>query len=139
MDISRQLDVSPFEALLLGVRLAAGRVAWVDAQLQEAVRASDGERVNPEVRALLKESRNERNLMARTAKAAIDAGVAERLVRQVELEGQLVAEVIGRVLDRLDLEPERRQEAFTIAHQELLQLEASPGTGGVGEGGGSGL
>jgi hypothetical protein len=62
--------------------------------------------------------------LARTAKAAVDAGVAERLVRQVELEGRLVAEVLGRTLDRLELGPEQRQEAFAFAHRELLELES---------------
>lgn len=124
LDVARELDVSPWEALLKATRLAAGRVAWVDLQLDEATRASDGEPSAPAVRNWLKESRLERTLLARTAKAAIDAGVAERLVRQVELEGRLVAEVLGRTLDALELTAEQRQVAFATAHRELLQLEA---------------
>lgn len=124
MDVARELDVSPWEALLKATRLAAGRVAWVDAQLLEATRAADGEPGSPTVRRWLDESRRERSLMARTAKAAVDAGVAERLVRQVELEGRLVAEVLGRTLDALELTAEQRQTAFATAHRELLQLEA---------------
>lgn len=125
MDVARELNVSPWDALLTATRLAAGRVAWVDQQLAEAVAANDGDQSVAVVRGWLKESRNERNLLARTAKAAIDAGVAERLVRQVELEGKLVAEVLGRTLDQLDLTAEQRQTAFATAHRELLQLEAS--------------
>jgi hypothetical protein len=132
-EVAREEQISPWDALLRATRLAANRVAWVDLQLADAVRRNDGSAAAPEVRAWLKESRNERNLMARTAKAAVDAGVAERLVRQVELEGKLVAEVLGRTLDRLELDAERRQEAFAFAHAELLQLEASdvaePGAG----------
>jgi len=115
--------VSPWDALLLSTRLAAGRVAWVDRQLAEAVAAHDGDAASSTVRRWLDESRRERSLLARTAKAAVDAGVAERLVRQVELEGRLVAEVLGRTLDALELTAEQRQTAFAVAHRELLQLE----------------
>lgn len=132
LEVARELDVSPWEALLKATRLAAGRVAWVDAQLVEATRASDGDQGGPAVGRWLKESRLERQLLARTAKAAVDAGVAERLVRQVELEGRLVAEVLGRTLDALDLTAEQRQVAFATAHRELLQLEASEVEGGSG-------
>lgn len=132
MDVARELDVSPWDALLLSTRLAAGRVAWVDQQLVEATRAADGDQGGPAVARWLKESRLERTLLARTAKAAVDAGVAERLVRQVELEGRLVAEVLGRTLDALELTAEQRQVAFATAHRELLQLEASEVEGGSG-------
>lgn len=132
LDVARELDVSPWDALLLSTRLAAGRVAWVDQQLVEATRAADGDQGAPAVRAWLKESRLERTLLARTAKAAVDAGVAERLVRQVELEGRLVAEVLGRTLDALELTAEQRQVAFATAHRELLQLESSEVEGGSG-------
>lgn len=135
MDVARELAVSPWDALLLSTRLAAGRVAWVDQQLVEATRAEDGNADSPRVRRWLDESRRERNLLARTAKAAVDAGVAERLVRQVELEGRLVAEVLGRTLDALELTAEQRQVAFATAHRELLQLEATE-VDGAGEGAG---
>lgn len=125
LDVARELNVSPWDALLKATRLAAGRVAWVDLQLDEATRANDGDAGTPAVRNWLKESRLERTLLARTAKAAIDAGVAERLVRQVELEGRLVAEVLGRTLDALELTAEQRQTAFATAHRELLALESS--------------
>jgi hypothetical protein len=123
LDVARELNVSPWDALLRATRLAAGRVAWVDGQLAEAVAADDGGEGSPAVRRWLDESRRERTLLARTAKAAIDAGVAERMVRQVELEGRLVAEVLGRTLDALELTAEQRQTAFATAHRELLQLE----------------
>ena len=139
MEIAREENVSPWDALLRSTRLAANRVAWVDARLAEVTARHDGEPFALEVRQALKESRNERALLARTAKAAVDAGVAERLVRQVELEGRLVAEVLGRTLDALELTVEQRQTAFTVAHRELLELEAGDvGLGGSGGSGGDG-
>lgn len=127
MDVARELNVTPWEALLKSVRVAAGRSAWVDLQLVEAVRANDGDDNAPAVLRWLKESRLERTLLARMAKAAVDAGVAERVVRQVELEGEIVAEVLGRVLDKLGLPAEQRVLAFDEAHRQLLALEAPSG------------
>lgn len=134
LDVARELNVSPWEALLKSVRLSAGRVEWVDAQLREATRKNDGEESAPEVRMWLKESRDERTHLAKVAKAAIDAGVAERLVRNVEMEGQLVAEVLGRTLDALDLPAELRVKAFDVAHTQLLVLESPQGVVVEGQG-----
>ena len=133
MDVARELNVTPWEALLKSVRLAAGRSAWVDAQLQRAVEdATTGENDggtadSPQVMRWLTESRKERTLLARFAKAAIDAGVAERLVRNVELEGQVIAEVIGKVIDQLGLPSEQRIAAFNAAHVHLAALESPDG------------
>lgn len=127
LDIARELNVTPWEALIKSVKVAAARAAWVDAQLAEAVRRNDGDSAVPEVRGWLRESRAERTLLARIAKSAVDAGVAERLVRQTELEGEIVAEVIGRVLDKLGLPPEQRVLAFDEAHRQLLALDAPSG------------
>lgn len=134
MDVARELNITPWEALLKAVRVAAGRAAWVDAQLAEATRRNDGDAGAAEVRGWLKESRDERMLMARTAKAALDAGVAERIVRQTELEGEIVAEVIGRVIDKLALTAEQRVLAFDEAHRQLLALDAPSGDPGTVEG-----
>ena len=131
MDVAAELNVTPWEALTKSVRLAAGRTAWVDEQLRVAVKegppgANDGEEpaVDPRIRYWLTESRRERTLLARLAKAAIDAGVAERQVRNAELEGQVVAQVIGQVIDRLQPAPEQRVQAFDYAHHALAELES---------------
>lgn len=124
LDVARELNISPWEALLKNVRLAAGRVAWVDEQLSQVVRSNDGDMNKPEVARWLKESRLERTLMAKMAKAAIDGGVAERLVRQTELEGQLVAAAVVAALDKLDfLTIEQRTLALESAHAHLLSLD----------------
>jgi hypothetical protein len=120
LEVARELDINPWEALLKNVRLAAGRVAWVDEQLSEAVRRNDGDMNKPEIARWLKESRLERTLMAKMAKAAIDGGVAERLVRQTELEGQLVAAAVLAALDKLELSIEQRTLALEAAHNQLL-------------------
>lgn len=134
VDIARELDISPWDALLMSVRTAAGRVAWVDDELKTVVARNDGDMSQAEVVLWLKESRNERTLLAKMAKAAIDAGVAERMVRNVEMEGKIVAEVIGRVIDKLDLSAEKRMLAFDEAHRQLLTLDSPSGTPATVEG-----
>jgi hypothetical protein len=126
-DLARELDVSPWEALLLAVRLAGGAVADTEHRLHDAERADDGaERTSPEVKYWRGESRRERTLMARTAKAAIDAGVAERIVRQAEIEGQLVAAAVVAALDMIpNLSIEHRMAALTAAQTHLFELEAA--------------
>ena len=43
LEIAREEHITPWDALLKSVRLAAGRVSWVDEQLTQAVRANDGD------------------------------------------------------------------------------------------------
>lgn len=134
LEVARELNINPWEALLKNVRLAAGRVAWVDEQLSEAVRRNDGDMQKPEIARWLKESRLERTLMAKMAKAAIDGGVAERMVRQVELEGQLVAAAVLAALDKLELTTDQRTLALEAAHQQLLSAEPDQTTTVTGHG-----
>lgn len=130
LDVARnEPDVSPWEALLRGVSRAVARSQWVDAQLREAVAATDGgdpiESRN--VQRWLKESRLERALMGRTAQAAIQAGVAERLVRNAEMEGRMLAAALDRALDALpELTPEQRFRVIEAAHEHLHGADAGP-------------
>jgi nucleotide-binding universal stress UspA family protein len=119
MTMARELDVSPWEALLLAVRLAAARVAWVDDQLRSTANAEDGNPTDHRVLRLLDESRRERRLLASTAKAAIDAGVAERVVRQIELEGKVLADALDAALVATGAGPEARLVALEAAHRHL--------------------
>lgn len=143
--IADELNVSPWDALLTEVRRSAGRCAWLDQRLADAAERDDSRReleravsddgtpsdddggLPPGLRALLRESRAERRHLAVVAKGAIDAGVAERLVRQVELEGQLVAAALVAGLDALNLTADQRSAALAAAHQKLLAIE--PGKG----------
>jgi hypothetical protein len=130
--LAGELDVGPWEALNLAVRLAAHRVKWTEIQAQRAADAADGSDADPTVMRWLAESRRERALLVKTAKSAIDAGVAERLVRQVELEGRLVADAVGRALDALELSEESRALAFSVAHRALLEPAAGAADGSEG-------
>lgn len=114
-DVLAELDVSPWEALLIAVRRSAGRVYWIDEQLAQAIEDEDEEATWR----WLRESRAERAEMARVAKGAIDAGVAERMVHQVEESGKLAAKAVTAALDVLQLTPKQRMKAFKAIDMEI--------------------
>jgi len=61
----------------------------------------------------------ERDRCVRFAKTAHDMGIAEHQVRLAEQQGQMIAEVIQRVLATLDLSPAQRSLAFEVLPREL--------------------
>jgi hypothetical protein len=169
-----ELDINPWDALLKAVRIAAGKVAyieWVLSRAQDdlelegrAVRieptdpATGGrERTSGAVALLLHPDTGEplgvgeyRDLswwvqkgelwhdrMARTAKMAIDAGVAVWQVQKIEQEAQVLARVLNAVIAGVeDSVPEDVvAEMRRLMRNELLQIEAEEGvSSGVGAG-----
>ncbi len=131
MELATELDVSPYEALLLSVRQAGGRAAWADLQLRDAVashREAGGVTSNPskEVKFWLEESRKERSLFVKAAQTAVQAGVAAALVQRMELEGAAVADAVTAALDALELTAEQRVAALGAAQERLLAIEPGP-------------
>lgn len=125
-DIAREQNITPHEALLGLVRTATSRAAYIDTIITERLRehaAQGGDPLNPpkELVPWLKQSRDERRLAAGTAKQAVDAGVMVALERRLDLEGELVAHVLGGVLDSLNLTHEDRMAALGKAQQLLLE------------------
>lgn len=142
---ARQLDVTPWEGLLVAVKIAAGRVAWIEAKLAGATEDRQLEPVNNEAISepgrdadhdgtnlsyWVKQAEVWHDRLARVSKLAIDAGVAERLVRQLELEAQLMLRATNLTLDELGLDDDTRRRALGIMSRNLLALEAQE----VGEG-----
>lgn len=153
---ARELECSPWEALLRAVRIAAGKVAYTEWVLAQATndlelegrfgRSEDGGLLlHPDTGEPLGggQLRNlawwvQRNelwvdRLAKYGKLAIDAGVAERLVQQVEVEGQAVGRVLSAALGELEGEVSdellaRVRGAF---RRELLALEAETSSGSV--------
>jgi len=113
-------EVEPHGALVEEVHRAAGHVAWlgeVVGQLDRnqlvhgitrTVQLPDGSRT-VEARAAIniwvKLYQDERDRLVRVAKAAIDAGVAERQVRLAEGQAQQLAQVIRAILTDLGHDP----------------------------------
>ena len=125
-DITKEENITPHEALLRLVRTATNRAAYVDTIITEQLRrhiAEGGDPLDPpkELKGWLGQSRLERKLAATTAKQAVDAGVMAALERRLDLEGELVATVLGGVLDSLDLPHDQRMAALGTAQQLLLE------------------
>lgn len=145
---SQELNVSPWDALLMAVRIAAGKVAYCQLVLSRAssdlevegriVRGDDGLLVDPDTGDPLGVGQM-RDLsfwngrlefwharMAQCAKWAIDAGVAAWQVQQMESQAQVIARVVNASLDALGDEATDAQRARVraAARAELLMIDA---------------
>jgi len=121
---ARALDVSPWEALLTAVKIAAGRVAFIEAKLGEANRDED---LMPEGELAwwVRQAEMWHDRMAKVAKMAIDAGVAERMVRQVELEAEMMLKATQLTFAELGLDDVTRERALGMMGKHLLELESA--------------
>ena len=120
---ARALETTPWEGLLWAVRVAAGKLAFCEAKLGTA---DDDADLEPTGRLYhwVKQSELWHEKLARVSKLAIDAGVAERFVRQVELEAQLMLRATTLTMDELGLPEDQRELALGIMSRNLLALEA---------------
>jgi len=125
-EVAAERNITPHEALIGLVRTATARAVYVDTIISERLRRhaeNGGDPLDPpdDLKSWLGQSRLERKLAATTAKQAVDAGVMAALERRLDLEGELVAHVLGGVLDRLELSHEQRMDALGAAQQLLLE------------------
>lgn len=114
------VDIDPTQALIDEICRTAGHVAWLaevvasldrDQVTRGVAKITDraGERtteVRSEVNIWVRLYQEERAHLARVAKAAIDAGVAERHVQIVERQAVMLAEVVRRILVDLGHNPD---------------------------------
>jgi hypothetical protein len=135
-------DISPTEALLEEVRYSAGHVAW----LREKVRELEGGQLIWGVTEQVEKSATEfagvdttsaasvnmwlelyyreRRHLVDVTKAAISAGIEERRVRLAEAQGAIVADVIRRILSRLDLSDQQSRLVPMVVPEELRRAAA---------------
>lgn len=126
IQLAGEKDITPAEALLSEVRRAAWRVQAVDLRITEL---QERGAPNAQVFRWMRESRDERRLLQRAAKMACDVGIANRIVRQLELEGELMARVFVNTIDRLGLHAEHREHALALLREELESArELDPST-----------
>ncbi|HEX7132935.1 MAG TPA: hypothetical protein VF228_10180, partial [Iamia sp.] len=113
------LEIDPHSALLGEVHRAAGVVAWLTLQVQELSPADvvwgttketegyggpNGSEFSSTEKAAavslwVKLLGEWSDRLARVAKAAIDAGVSERLVKLEERKGEMIAQLLADVID----------------------------------------
>jgi hypothetical protein len=138
-------DVSPAEAVMAMLQMSWARVhvyaGLLEAQLDEAdpsrgvgygeglightfsASPSVGVYESGEaVRGLAKLEAEERDRCVRYAKTAHDMGIADREIRLAEAQGQMLAGVISRILDALDLTAAQRALVSTVVPRELLAI-----------------
>jgi hypothetical protein len=134
-------EVDPGQALLEEVHRTAGHVAWLasvvaDLEREEVVWGVVEETDKPVTEsgggtetkrkavphAYITLYQSERQHLARVSKAAIDAGVSERVVAVYEQIAGSYVTVLERVLDALELSPVQRAQAAEVAQRELRAL-----------------
>jgi hypothetical protein len=128
--MGREIDLTPAEGLLLCVRIAAGEVGYCTQRIGDLVEGQEYEQTKREktVTYISKQGEaaggvietedvEERQLnvwirmrqsctdrLAKYAKMALDAGVAERQVRLAEQQGAMIAEILRAVLTDLKVD-----------------------------------
>lgn len=118
-------DLSPVEALLWMVRLAAGQVRFLGEELSST---TDKSAVGHQI--AVRFWMEERDRLARTSKMALDANVQERAVAVAEQIGSVVADVLRAVLYDPDLALNRAQRDrlpdLIRRHLTLAERKAVP-------------
>lgn len=135
-------DIAPAAALLEEVRYAAGHVAWLRGKVaelepdvltwgvaevahKEATEFGGTDTVErAALNVWLEAYHRERRYLLDVSKAALAAGVEERLVQLAEAQGLAVVAVLARVFDRLALTDGQRQLAATVVPEELRAQSA---------------
>lgn len=95
-------EIDPTTALLQELYRTAGHVRYLDQQIASWELKTD-EEIPPEQAQWMRVHMVERMHMAKVAKTALDAGVAEREIRLAEQQGERLASAIERILDQLEL------------------------------------
>lgn len=137
------VEVDPAQALLEEVHRTAGHVAWLGTivaglerdevvwGLAEEIDRPAGDkggggvetRHRAGVSVWVQLYQAERKHLAAVCKAAIDAGVSERVVRVFEQVGATYAGVLTRVIDRLGLDETQRARVPEVVRTELAAIE----------------
>lgn len=120
--IARQLDVSPWEALLLTVKRAAAWSQFYESKLAECV---DDDELRPGGTHHDWVVAYERvtDKLARYSKMAVDAGVAAMLVARARTEGETIARVLNQAIGAAGLNEEQEQALRTALRTALLEVE----------------
>jgi hypothetical protein len=121
IEFGQSLPVEPTEALLGVLHLSAGHLSWV----REELAATDDKR-SFDAQVLLRLFNDERDRVARIAKAALDAGVQERHIKLAERYGELIATVLRAIFydPELALTAAQRDRLPDLLRRHLSGLES---------------
>jgi hypothetical protein len=123
---AQAMRVSPWDALLGQLYLLQGQVAWLTAKVSQC--GSDEDLAVP--RALggyaewveMLEQRGDR--LTKVAKMAIDAGIAERMVAQVESQANMLYEAARRTSEELGYDEDQEYSLVSTLARNFRALEA---------------
>lgn len=115
------LALDPLDALLGELHRTAGHVAWLGQQVAQLNDAMVPTMFGLQPSGWIDLYRRERAHLARVSADCLKAGVEERRVRLAEAQGELVADLLRRVITSLGLDP-ASEEVRTVVRRELLQL-----------------
>jgi hypothetical protein len=131
MAMAEEADAEPNEVLLKAIRCDWGAVQWVQLQLSEAnEQLTEAESIEDKEFAVKRlalwqdQYKGWVDQAARHSKLALDAGVAERQVRIVEMQAQLLAQAIRGILGGLGLTPEQQAKAPELVRTHMLAIDA---------------
>lgn len=146
-----EYDVSPWEALLLVIRITAGKLRYIESVLATANDdrelegvAADGSPLGVSEDGVPTEGRNlswwvaqsqlERQTLAKVSKAAIDAGVAQLLIERELRGGEALAQTFVKALEEMEkagMDEAALEVARTVMRGQLqLALESGGGQTG---------
>jgi len=134
------IDIDPAKALLDEIHWCAGHVAWLRGKVQEVTDADlvwgrtqtdngigpqgpvdmSTEKSGPNV--WLELYNQERDRFHRVCALALRSGIEERRVKLAEQQGDLVAAVVNRILNRLQLTPSQWAEVPIIVPEEFRAI-----------------
>ncbi len=97
------IDVEPHQALMGVLKVTAGHVAWLAGEVQRLEDLEDGM-----ARGIVSLYSDERDRLARVAKACLDANIDEREVKLAEQQMEMIASLISAVVEDLGLTPKQR-------------------------------
>lgn len=121
--IARQLEISPWEALLLAVKRAAAWTMFYESKMAEAV---DDDDLAPggSHRHWVEDAERVNDKLAKYSKMAVDAGVARMLVEQARTEGETIARVLNAALGAAELTDDQEAKIRAALRHALLALDA---------------
>lgn len=122
LEFGGQIDIEPVEALLTVLRLSAGHLAWLRSEL-----GAHEDKTDFRGQVLMRLWNDERERVARIAKAALDAGVQERQIALAERYGEMLAELLREIFfdPGLALTMKQRAKLPSVLRRHLVPSDAA--------------
>lgn len=113
-------NISPIQVLLNLIQEAVGNVEFYRQEVGELERLFvPGKSTRQELQIAVSQYDSERDRLQKYVSDALRIGLEQRQVKLYELQARTIAEIIKRVIDRLDLTAEQRHLALSTAAEEL--------------------